>query len=291
MTQVRCLAPAKINLFLRIVGRRADGFHLLDSLMVAVELADEVAVDAAFGQTTSIAVLSDHPAAPGGPANLAYRAATRFLEATGRSARLTFRINKHIPVGSGLGGGSSDAAAVLWALNTVADSPLNVEQLMAVGARLGSDVPFFVHRTGARVRGVGDVVAPVAFPRQLAVVLCSTGTFVSTRTVYSRVDLSLTSGPGPTSIHDFVAGQKPISELLVNDLEAAVAQIHPEVLSVKSTMSELGALGTLMSGSGSAVFGIWPDASSAMKAAHRLRARGLWAHATRTLDGWSETLP
>jgi len=291
MTRTHWSAPAKINLFLRVVARRADGFHVLDSLMVAVDLADEVVVDTVLGAGGRICVLSTDAAAPGGPANLAHRAAAKFLGAVQRSAQVTVHIRKRIPVGSGLGGGSSDAAAVLWALNVAAGDPLSTRQLADLGARIGSDVPFFVHRTAARVGGVGDAITPVALPRQLPLVLCSTGTFVSTKTVYSHLDLSLTSGPGPTSIHDFVTGQKPISELLVNDLEAAVAQIHPEVLSVKRTMARLGALGALMSGSGSACFGIWPDVASAERAAQQLHAEGFWAVATRTLEHWSQGHP
>jgi 4-diphosphocytidyl-2-C-methyl-D-erythritol kinase len=284
----RILAPAKINLFLRILGRRADGYHLLDSVMLPVTLFDELDIELELGQLSDMTILIDVKSPsiglPSGTDNLAFRAAAFLLEKLRQPARVRIKLRKNIPVGGGLGGGSSDAAAVLCRLNRLLGEPLGTEELAALGARLGADVPFFVYGTPARIGGAGEVVQPLTFPSPLCLVVCSGGAFLSTRDVYARVDLSLTSGRPVSNIADFVSGRKPLSELLVNDLEAAVAQIHPGVLPLKTTLVELGASGALMTGSGSALFGVWPDLKSAGAAAVKLRERGLWAQPVQTLS-------
>ncbi len=282
----RLLAPAKVNLYLRVVGRRSDGYHLLDSLVVPISLFDklEVAVDPhAPGTEESIHVVSDSAAAPGGPSNLAYRAAALFLARSGRAASVRIALGKHIPVGAGLGGGSSDAAAVLLALNRLFNAPYDRNVLAQIGGEIGADVPFFVHGTPARVGGIGDQVSTVALPQVRALVVCWDRYALSTKDVYSRVDLSLTSPSRPSNIPAFVSGRKLSAELLVNDLETAAAQIHPAVLALKSRLTQDGAIGTLMTGSGAAVFGIWPDMISAQGAAKRLQQCGLWAEAVDLL--------
>jgi 4-diphosphocytidyl-2-C-methyl-D-erythritol kinase len=273
---------------LRIHGRRADGYHLLDSLMVPISLYDELQVSVSprpkSAQNHAITVTSDSAAAPGGPANLAHRAAALFLAGVGSAPAVDIRLSKRIPVGSGLGGGSSDAAAVLLALNRLLGCPLPTADLARVAARVGADVTFFVYGRPARVGGVGEQITPLEAWEPLSLVVCSDGYPLSTKLVYSRVDLSLTTEPPPSNIRDLISGRRPIPELLVNDLEAAAVQIHPEVLSLKARLMEQGALGALMTGSGAAVFGVWPDAQTAENAAMRLRERGLWAESVRTLE-------
>ncbi len=286
--QARILAPAKVNLFLHILGQRPDGYHLLDSLMVPISLHDQLLVrilpQASTQADTSITVTSDSPRAPGGPANLADRAAALLLRVTRRTVTLAVDLRKHIPVGSGLGGGSSDAAAVLLALNRLLGTPCPLDQLAQLGAQLGADVPFFIYGRPARVGGVGEQVTPVKLGQSWSLVVCSDGSHLSTEEVYSQVDLSLTSGRPLTNIAPLVNGLQPVSEVLENDLESAVAKVHPEVLSLKARLIKLGAQGALMTGSGSAVFGIWPDHRLARQAAMKLRQQGLWAEAVQTLD-------
>jgi 4-diphosphocytidyl-2-C-methyl-D-erythritol kinase len=280
-------APAKVNLCLRVVGRRADGYHLLDSLMLPISLFDElrVRVEPLQSADTSsrISVSSDSPEAPGGPANLAYRAAALFLDAIGCGARVDIHLTKNIPVGAGLGGGSSDAAAVLCRLNRLGKSPLGTAELATLATQLGSDVAFFVYGRPAQVSGVGDRVEPLPFSRSLSLVVCSDGYVLATKQVYARMPTSLTTHLGASRVSRFVSGETPLPEFLINDLEGAAAQIHPGVLSLKSMLANLGALGTLMAGSGSAVFGVWPSAESAANAAETLRQRGLWAQSVQTL--------
>ena len=284
------LAPAKVNLRLRIVGRRIDGYHLVDSIMVPVSLFDELHVEVAprrgsIRSQPPITVTSDSETAPGGRSNLAYRAAAIYLAAAGRSLGVHINLVKRIPVGSGLGGGSSDAAAVLLVLNRILGSPLSTDSLCRLAAQLGADVPFFVHGRPARIRGIGEQVTPLQGDWSVPLVLCSDGQPLSTALVYSRVRLSsLTSEQPASSIPRFVDGRTLISQVLANDLEKAAAEIHPGVLSLKAMLTDQGALAALMTGSGSAVFGVWPDLRNARSAARRLRELGLWAEAVETLN-------
>jgi len=280
------LAPAKVNLFLRIVGRRADGYHLLDSLMVPISLHDHLYVRCAPCPTAplpQITVRVDTHDVPAGPDNLAHRAAALFLAETRTSLKVDIRIRKRIPVGSGLGGGSSDAAATLLALNRTLGLPYQCKELAEMGARLGADVPFFVYGRPGRVRGIGEQITVLDLPTPLSLVVCSDGCVLPTKQVYAMVEPSLTRRKPAISIDALVSGRGPLSRVLVNDLETAAVKIHPEVLSLKARLMEQGAQGALMTGSGSAVFGVWPNDQQARTAARRLRRHGLWAAAVRTL--------
>lgn len=289
LLETQILAPAKVNLFLRVLGRRADGYHFLDSLIAPISLYDEISIRLAPPAQPSmtqseIAVTSDSAAAPGGDANLAYRAAALLLERADYRTAVDIHIRKRIPVGSGLGGGSSDAAAVLLVLNRLLGSPLPIQELAAVGTQIGADVAFFLCGGPARIGGIGERVTRLTFGTSLSLVIGWDRCNLSTKQVYARAARSLTSPLLPSNIASFVSGRAPISEILVNDLEAAAAQLHPEVMSLKAKLVEQGALGALMTGSGAAVFGVWPDLPAARRAAERLRAQGLWAEAVHTLD-------
>ena len=284
-------APAKVNLYLRVCGKRGDGYHVIDSLMVPISLYDElhVGVHSLLKKTSrpTIALHTDSALLSGGASNLAYRAAEAFMTATQGSIAVDIRIRKRIPIGSGLGGGSSDAAAVLLVLNRVLGYPLETPQLAYVGARIGADIPFFIYGRPARLGGVGEDIEPTTLGACLNLVVCSDGYPLSTGLVYSQVRataLSLTRVVPVSNIAAFVEGRKPFTDLLVNDLEEAAAQIHPEVLSLKARVMEEGAQAALMTGSGSAVFGVWANPQSAADAAARLRRHGLWAEAVQTLD-------
>jgi 4-diphosphocytidyl-2-C-methyl-D-erythritol kinase len=279
------LAPAKVNLYLRVVGRRDDGYHLLDSLILPVSVYDSVRVRLQPLQDGPVQITLDcqNPTVPGGPANLAWKAAELFAAQLAEPVAIRMSLEKRIPAGSGLGGGSSDAAAVLLLLNRLCGTPLPRAQLAALGTRLGADVPFFVFGRPARVGGIGEQIHALADMPVLHMVLCSDGFEMSTAAVYAAAQASLTKTPSNSTIPSFVSGRKPISEWLVNDLEAAAAEIHAGVLRLKSKLLEHGAVGTLMTGSGAAVFGIWPESESACDAARTLRREGLWAEAVRTL--------
>jgi 4-diphosphocytidyl-2-C-methyl-D-erythritol kinase len=156
-------------------------------------------------------------------------------------------------------------------------------ELARLGLSIGADVPFFVYGTPARVGGIGEVVEPVRLPAAIHAVVCGDGFHLATASVYSRVPDSLTKQGPDTRIRDFIAGRARLENVLVNDLEAVAAEIHPPILALKARLVALGASGALMTGSGSALFGVWPDAASAVAASRQLRAEGWWADAVVAL--------
>jgi 4-diphosphocytidyl-2-C-methyl-D-erythritol kinase len=249
---MRVLAPAKVNIFLRIVGRRNDGYHLLDSLMVPVSLYDEILIDVRNG-SREIVVTCNDPTIPTDETNLAYKAAALLCRETNTQGKISIVLHKRIPAGAGLGGGSSDAAAVLKGLNTLLSLKLPDDRLCALGARLGADVPFFIPCRPAKVTGIGEILTAVP-PLPLCWLIIVVPPFgVSTPWAYRRFDeLPPTETPQLEA-----ASCWPPLEPLVNDLERAVIPAHPQIGRIKDSLLRFGATGALMSGSGSAVFGIF----------------------------------
>lgn len=281
------LAPAKVNLRLQVTGRRADGYHLLDSWVAPIALFDDLVIVIEPGSPSEVTLRCEPPGgAPPGAANLAVRAAEIFVREANGNVRVGISLVKRIPVGAGLGGGSSDAAAVLRALNALAETPMPAPELRARALSLGADVPFFLLRTPARMRGIGERLERWDGPheRGLALVVGFAGLPLETRAVYAEYDRLLTSSEENSSLRRLRFGRKqPLRTMLHNDLEAAAFQIQPAVSSLKQRLSSLGAEGVVMTGSGSAVFGIWRRQDDAQAAARELRDAGIWAHATRML--------
>lgn len=270
-TQMRLLAPAKINAYLRIVGRRADGYHLLDSFMLPVSLYDEIGIAVAPGRS-EIVVTCDDPTLPCDETNLAYRAAALLCTETGMRARIAITLRKQIPIGAGLGGGSSDAAAVLRGLNIALALNLSDAHLCSLAARLGADVPFFIPCRPCRVSGIGDILRVVPAPPPLPIVLVVPPFRISTPWAYRRFD-ELPPQP-PLPLPPLPDGQWPTAAWLINDLERAVFPAYPVLARLKEEFRVCGALGALMSGSGSAVFGFFATRAQADTALTVLSAAG-----------------
>lgn len=273
---MRIEAPAKVNLWLRVLGRLPDGYHRIDTLMVPVTLYDEVWIDrrSAGGK---LEVIADDPAVPSGPANLAYRAAAALLRRGGGRERIRIRIRKRIPVGAGLGGGSSDAAAALRGVNRLLGLNLSRRELAEIGAEIGADVPFFVYGRPARARGKGERIEVLrSFPK-LWIVIVYPRFAVSSGWAYRRLELDLTKRGGNTSITvslRHLRRKSGLSRLLVNDLEAVTIHRYPEIGRHKQRLIAEGAQGALMSGSGSSVFGVFASERAARRAFQRLRKEG-----------------
>jgi 4-diphosphocytidyl-2-C-methyl-D-erythritol kinase len=281
------IARAKINLGLRVVGRRPDGFHDLETIMVPVSVADRVELDPS---ASGVTVESDSALAPGGPGNLAHRAAEAFARASGRTVEVTIRLRKRIPVAAGLGGGSSDAAAVLVGLNRLSGRPLSDADLVAVGRDLGADVPFFLGRGPALAQGIGDLLTPLDdFPLPW-LVLVHPPVAVSTAKIYGRLAPSLTtrpacsifeslkSSPWPRSRTETGSDPGPqdlerLARLLVNDLEPVTEALHPVVGQIKARLLAAGAAGASMTGSGPAVFGLLATGRQAARCRRALAGR------------------
>ncbi len=276
-------APAKVNLGLRILGLRSDGYHLLESLFAPLDLADTLSlrVEPAPVPEVALRVEGEVPTPPG-PENLAWRAAQGFLERSGQAARVEIGLVKRTPAAAGLGGGSSDAAAVLRGLQRALPDALADPALAALALELGADVPFFLAGGPAWVSGVGErVEAERALPA-LTLLLANPGDALATREVYRAWD-ALGSGPSeparrPGDWDAVLADDEALAALLHNDLESAALRLCPAIGRVRRALLEAGAIATGLSGSGATCFGIFPDRSSAGIAAARLAlpAPGWW---------------
>ncbi|MFO7838938.1 MAG: 4-(cytidine 5'-diphospho)-2-C-methyl-D-erythritol kinase [Desulfosalsimonadaceae bacterium] len=258
------LSHAKINIYLEITGKRADGYHELISLMCPIELADTLRIGFSC---SAITITCAHPEVPEDNSNLAARAARFFFAEAGLPPGADIFIEKHIPVGAGLGGGSSNAAAVLKALNENYGRPLAREKLMALGRRIGADVPFFIDERPALATGVGEHLTPWPYLPPYSLVLIYPNRPVSTAEVYRGMNFGLTKSKKINRKDTFRRLRKNAAAgLLRNDLEEQAIAICPEIAAAKEVLRAHGADGALMSGSGSAVFGLYPDFPSAQKA-------------------------
>jgi len=300
------LAHAKLNLGLRVLGRRSDGYHLIEGLFVPIDLADEIRVEITAAPEPRVSLECEvAPDAhgirnfPSGADNLAVRAAEAFLRASGRSVAVSVRLIKRIPVAAGLGGGSSDAGAVLRALDSLIPTALGRRRLAEVALSLGADVPFFLVSGPAWVEGIGERVIPIGGCPKLSLVLANPGEGLATESVFEAMDaLSPTltaTRPGSTlrSLSDWMAldpedsaaRSAGLGGLLHNDLEGAARQICPAIGGLQRQLLELGAQAVGMSGSGATSFGVFEALSEANSAIKRLALRG---------EGWArlaETLP
>ena len=284
-------APAKVNLRLRVVGKRKDGYHLLDTLMVPVSLYDDIVITKAKKDKTRqtfsgrLKVTCNHPLVPQGERNLAYKAAALLMRKSGIDLRLRIHIHKRIPVGAGLGGGSSDAAATMVGLNRLLRLRFSTKELEKLSLSLGADVPFFINARPARARGIGERLTPLGMLRRMWLVILYPGFPVSTAWVYRKLFLKLTKPSANTSINSIPGNTNALRKLLVNDLEVVTMSRYPELGLLKNRLTREGAIGTLMSGTGSSVFGVFNSRQKAEKAFRRLRKiDGPKAFLVRILD-------
>lgn len=271
---VRVSAAAKINLHLRVYPRRSDGFHGIRSLFQAVSLADLLVIRSLKGSDTiEIDGDFDCPA----ESTTVYKAAAAYLRAAGLRRGLSIKVEKRIPAGAGLGGGSSDAASVLIGLEALLHGGLGQAELIALGASIGSDVPFFLEAAAALVSGRGELVEPIDARDDFSLLLVDPGFPVSTAAAYARldrerVDDSGEPDPGPSEL--LAAYRGPIRDWrFANSFEAVIAAQGPAIARVESLLLSSGALFSAMSGSGSTVFGVFEDASN-LGAAAALLAQG-----------------
>jgi 4-diphosphocytidyl-2-C-methyl-D-erythritol kinase len=247
---MQVFAPAKINLSLKILSQRKDGFHEIETVIAPVSLHDEIKIDK-IDVGKRIKFRCDDPSVPRSEDNLVVRAANRFFAATKLTPAVSIELKKKIPHGAGLGGGSSDAAATLLALNRLFETNLTLEELAKLGSAIGSDVPFFIFESVATCRGRGELVTPMKLPEQLSILLIKPDFVVATTWAYSRWHDSREI-PGVTYSAQQFAGQT-----FVNDLERPVFEKFVFLAQLKMwslRQPEVGA--ALMSGSGSTIFAV-----------------------------------
>jgi len=278
---IRLLAPAKVNLNLRVLGQRPDGFHEINSVIQKISLFDRITLKKA--EKPGIRLACDAPDIPSGPGNLAYQAATLLMETSGIMEQgVSIVLEKNIPHGAGLGGGSSDAATVLMGLCDLFGLDLEPDRMHDLACRIGSDVPLFLHPSPALVTGRGDIVSRFPLCLDAFFLVVFPGFQISTKWAYSNFRLTKKTCNYTISTQKKVHGGKLFpdrwQDLLINDLEAAVLNRHPEIARCKEDLVRFGARASLMSGSGSAVFGLFEDPSAAQRALKRILSEG-WSFA------------
>jgi 4-diphosphocytidyl-2-C-methyl-D-erythritol kinase len=280
MQRMQVLAPAKINLSLKILGRRNDGFHELETLIALISLYDEIRIDRGR-PATGIKFRCDDPSVPQGEDNLAVRAAKAFFETSKIEPAIRIELRKKIPHGAGLGGGSSDAASVLLALNELFGTKLSPAALAEMAEPIGSDVPFFIFQSAGRCKGQGEIVTPVKLSRQFSILLLKPGFAVSTAWAYSRWQDSREIPGVRYETQEFA------DQTFVNDLERPVFEKFVFLAQLKRWLlgqSEVGA--ALMSGSGSTTFAVMRENADTDSVAKRVKATldpELWTCACETV--------
>ncbi len=261
----RVSAFAKINLDLRVIAKRPDGYHELRTVFQTISLADQLEIAFTPARTTTIEAAGnlDVPQRD----NLVVRAAALVLDAAGRCGRVGIRLEKKIPLGAGLGGGSSDAAAVLLTLPVLAGAVIDPPRLVELGAALGSDVPFFLLGGTAVAVGRGTELYPLPDSPPRPGILAACGTSVSTSQAYRDLSPRLTSEPQQNKIVSFqLQAWSGSWDTPRNDFESVVFAQHPELARSKRRLAKLGARPALMTGSGSAVYGLFGTRGEAARA-------------------------
>lgn len=274
---------SKINLFLHINGKRADGFHELTTVFAAISLYDNLILEEI---PCGIKIDCEDPSVPKDKGNLIYQAAELIQKETNLQKGVHFILKKQVPPGSGLGAGSSNGAAALWGLNKLWNANLPEETLLQLATKMGSDVPFFLRGGFCKATGRGEILTPIQADSTIWLVLVRPEGFVSTPKAYTAFDSLdiLPEGKDLSILLDALKqGSKEVAASLRNDLEAAVLPQHPEIQKAKKDLLDAGALGVLMSGSGSAVFGIAKDEAHAEVICGRLTALHPWVHVAHTI--------
>jgi 4-diphosphocytidyl-2-C-methyl-D-erythritol kinase len=273
---IKIEAPAKVNLFFEILGKRTDGYHEIRSLMQPIRLFDTLWIEA--GSKGPEIHSPNHPELEN-ESNLVLRTIHLLEKELNRALTFSVRLSKKIPIGGGLGGGSSDSAAVLTGLNQILGSPIHPERLLELAAQIGSDVPFFLSNQTGLALGRGERIEPWPDFPSWWYILIYPGFSISTSWAYGQVKFPLTRGEKTINLERLKAikdlhGDIRGKDYLKNDLEEFVNPFYPIIGKIKKALLDQGCLQALMSGSGSTVFGIWETKKSAQEAFSRLKQQG-----------------
>lgn len=269
-------APAKINYLLDVVGKRPDGYHDLRMIMQRINLCDKITIT--LTDTPVINVVCNSKGAPDGPENIAWKAARSLLDLGSSANGVNIEIIKQIPVAAGLGGGSSDAASVLMGMNELLKLELTEQKLMDIGSKLGADVPFFIFQKAALAEGIGEKLTPLPEMPKCWILLINPGVHVSTAWVYQS--LQLTNKRELNRLPKFFESVEHIVSILSNDLESVTIPAFPVIADIKARLIDLGAAGSMMSGSGPTVFGIFKSFDIAESARMEVTKHTNWFSAT-----------
>lgn len=254
MCFIKLLSPAKVNLTLSIHGTREDGYHLIKSIFQPIDLFDEVSLRIEEGEGIELNNFGTGIKVPTDDNNLAFRAAKAYLELSSTQKKITIDLVKKIPVGSGLGGGSGDAASVLIGLNKLLKS-LDDKQILKIAEDIGADVPFFIRSITSLVEGIGEKITLLSDFPLLHYVILFPKINVSTKMVYEKWDINFVEASDNIETEKLIGQFENDSVFpLINDLEKPAFKLHPELESFKDIFYSLGCKSVLMSGSGSSVF-------------------------------------
>lgn len=284
---------AKINLSLDVTGKRPDGYHTLESIFQTVGVYDEITLSRE--QTPGIAMRCNKKSIPCDDTNLAWKAAQAILDASGKKDGIFINLKKYIPSGAGMGGGSADAAGVLYALNKMLDCGFSNEELREIGLMLGADVPFLLMGGTAYVEGIGEKMTPLTPLPELQLVIVKGRKSISTPAAYKAIDeMAAPVHPDTEGMLAAIATQNmpQLCECCGNLFEQVTE--CDDVFRAKQRLMECGALCAVMTGSGAAVFGIFPDSQSAAKCRSQLKKEFFYAVNCTTVnkpieEGWSNT--
>jgi len=265
------LSPAKVNLFLKVVSKRPDGYHNIVSIVDIISLFDVIRIKEIPDDIVS--VKDDKGVLPDGMANTMYRAVIALKERFNIRSGVSVYIEKHIPIGSGLGGPSSNAATVLRELTKIWGIQISETELKEIGSNVGADVPLFLYGKPCVMRGIGSVISPIELP-SLWYLIVYPNVSISTRRVYEGLKIVLTKKQNDIKLVAKFNNALEISAILENDLERVGILLCPSIQTIKQRLIEAGAQGTLMSGSGSSVFGIFETEEGAIKASASLTNMG-----------------
>lgn len=269
MDSIKVQASAKVNLSLDVTGKRDDGYHNIESIFQSINIYDTITVSKSLNPLIEISC--DDPSIPCGKTNIVYKAATLFFEKTGISHGITIHIEKSIPTQSGLGGGSSDGAAVLFALNALFDTELDSKELTYLGGQISADTAFFTVGGTAFASGIGDVIEPIRFIPNVDIVVSKGYSSISTPSAYKKIDmLTNLRHPKTDKLLKAIDKGKFLNNCnLCENIFEAVTKLD-DVNEIKRKMIRSGAVTSLMSGSGSAVFGIFANSKEAIKCVEAL---------------------
>lgn len=258
-------APAKINLSLDVLGKRNDGYHDVEMIMTTIDLSDRIELTTLEENCIRVSLWSRY--VPNDERNLAYKAAFALKNKYNITKGVHIKIEKEIPVSAGLGGGSTDAAAVLRGLNELWNLRIPLDEIAQLGAEIGTDVPFCVYGNTGIARGRGEIIEKLPSPPSCWVILAKPDIGVSTRTVFQRIDMQAVGHPNTTAIIKALhrADFMEMCDNVGNALEDITMTLYPEVKRIKNKMLEAGAQGVSMSGSGPTIYGLVQQESKAQR--------------------------
>ena len=267
-------SPAKVNYYFKIVRRLESGYHEIVNVMSKITLYDEITLEVG-GKRIEVSV--DDSSVPSGPENTVFRAIDFLLDKCDKKIGVKAQVKKVIPIESGLGGGSSNAASVMVRLNEIFGLGLSIDELISLGIRVGSDVPFFIFGSPAIAGGLGDILERVDGIPEAWIVIVKPKGGISTADAYKSIDLGLTVDKKNTIIPTFDGTLEGLVKEMWNDFESLVEMRLPDIAKVKDELLRHGSLRVMLSGSGSSVFGIFRDQVIAHEAYCKLRSNPGWA--------------